>query len=472
MKWYRQAADQGLASAMTNVGILYYNAESVKRDLVEAYAWFARAAARGDERGKALAESTHKKLKGGDLNRAEQLARNWQPKPVKVSEPVQVALAESQPSAPPVAPAASAGSADRTIVPRPKITPARPEPPEAEGLQHTWTGVERIVAIGDVHGDYEQFFEALRSSGAIDTNGNWIGGRAHLVQTGDILDRGPDSRKVMDLLMHLEPQAKAAGGYVHVLLGNHEAMNLYGDLRHVAPGEISAFRDEHSEEVRRKLLPPSSPARPDPRWAAANPPGLAERRAALSLTGYYGKWLAGKNAVIKINNTLFVHAGISPKYAGRGIGEINTQIRDELRDLSKLYGGIVLDEQGPLWYRGMASADEKELASHVDTVLQNFGVERVVVGHTYANAAITPRWGGKVVMIDIGLPRAYDNLGKMGALIIEGGKAYALHRGRKLELPAGDDRPLLEYLKQAAAADPSPSPLAGRIAELEKRVGR
>jgi hypothetical protein len=73
-------------------------------------------------------------------------------------------------------------------------------------------------------------------------------------------------------------------------------------------------------------------------------------------------------------------------------------------------------------------------------------------------------------MIDIGLPRVYDNIGKMGTLILEGDRAYALHRGKKLELPAADGRPVLEYLKQAAAADPSPSPLAARIAAMEKRL--
>jgi TPR repeat protein len=494
MKWYRQAADQGLASAMTNVGILYYNAQGVKRDLLEAYAWFARAGERGDERGRVLAQNTLKKLRGGDVQRAQELARNWQPKPaVKVDEAAQLALAESNSSAPPVMRASTgapqppvaepakpaATSADRGAVPAapPPPQPQTPKPPappaeasETGAIQHTWNGVARIVAVGDVHGDYEQLFEALRSSGLIDTGGNWTGGRAHLVQTGDILDRGPDSRKVMELLMHLEPQAEAAGGKVHVLLGNHEAMNLYGDMRYVSPGEIAAFRDEHPEEAARKVLPASARAHPDANWQAQNPPGMEERREALSPKGYYGQWLAGKNAVIKIDDTLFVHAGISPKYAGYTIAQINSEIRNELHDLQKLHGGMVLDEEGPLWYRGMTSESE-DAAAHIDEVLRHFGVKRIVVGHSYSGAAITPRFGGKVIMIDIGLPRVYDNIGKMGTLIIEDGRPYALHRGKKLALPEQDGRPMLDYLKQAAAADPSPSPLASRISELERKLG-
>src|SRR5699024_6147630 len=105
---------------------------------------------------------------------------------------------------------------------------------------------------------------------------------------------------------------------------------------------------------------------------------------------------------IKINDTLFVHAGISPKYASYSIGQINSEIRDELQHLEKLHGGMVLDEQGPLWYRGLTSGDE-DAGAHLDSVLKNFGVKRLVVGHSYAHAAITPRYDGKLVMIDIGL---------------------------------------------------------------------
>ena len=81
----------------------------------------------------------------------------------------------------------------------------------------------------------------LASAGLIDGNGNWTGGKTHLVQTGDVVDRGPDSRAVMDLLMKLEKQAAAAGGAVHALIGNHEAMDVYGDLRYVSPGEFASY---------------------------------------------------------------------------------------------------------------------------------------------------------------------------------------------------------------------------------------
>ena len=109
--------------------------------------------------------------------------------------------------------------------------------PANRAPEDVWTGIDRVVAIGDVHGDCDQLVALLRSAGLIDAQEKWCGGKTHLVQTGDLLDRGPDSRRAMDLLMRLEGEAISAGGELHLLIGNHEAMNLYGDLRYVSAGE-------------------------------------------------------------------------------------------------------------------------------------------------------------------------------------------------------------------------------------------
>ena len=92
--------------------------------------------------------------------------------------------------------------------------------------------------------------EALTAAEIVDGELAWSGADAHLVIVGDILDRGPDSRAAMDLLMKLETEAEAAGGRVHVLIGNHEAMNLVGDLRYVAAAEYAAFAEEEQAEER------------------------------------------------------------------------------------------------------------------------------------------------------------------------------------------------------------------------------
>ncbi|HEY6552872.1 MAG TPA: metallophosphoesterase, partial [Vicinamibacteria bacterium] len=120
---------------------------------------------------------------------------------------------------------------------------------QAAAAEDSWTKVDRVVAVGDIHGDYDQFVTVLRDAGLVDGQLAWSGGRAHLVQTGDRIDRGPDSRKVMDLLMRLEKEAKKASGAVHSLLGNHEAMNVLGDFRYVTPEEFAAFETPNSQRL-------------------------------------------------------------------------------------------------------------------------------------------------------------------------------------------------------------------------------
>jgi hypothetical protein len=319
--------------------------------------------------------------------------------------------------------------------------------------EDVWTGVERIVAVGDVHGDYEHFVAVLRFAGIIDDQGNWSGGKTHLVQTGDILDRGPEPRKAMDLLMKLERQANEAGGHVHALIGNHETLNIYGDLQYVSPSDYASFRVEGSQET--------EPGRPQ---------GYAERQRQFGPDGKYGKWIRSHNAVIRINDTVFLHGGIGPKYASYSIRQINERVREELGDFSKLQGGMVIDQEGPVWYRGMARGDERALESLVAMVLKNFQAERIVIGHTFADGAVTPRFGGKILMIDVGLARLYDTFIRQSCLVIEKGMPYALHRGTRLELPSDDGNDMLRYLRAAAMLDPQPSSLEKRIALLQSRL--
>jgi TPR repeat protein len=477
LKWYRQAADAGYAGALTNIGILYYNAQGVKRDLVQSYAWFARAEKAGDPRAAELVKVAASKMKPNEVKKAQSIVDEWQPS--KKQQADQVASAglfrpqtAASGAAAPAAPAAfsATGEASRQTA----AVAGKPVAAPVAAVPNTWTGVDRIVAVGDAHGDYEQFVLALESAGLIDGSANWTGGKTHLVQTGDVVDRGPDSRKIMDLLMRLEDQAKAVGGAVHCLIGNHEAMDIYGDLRFVSPGEYSAFAGASTGSADREIgygqnraaLTAAASPEPGGRSAFENPPGFEQHRAAFATEGAYGKWIRSHNAAIKIDRTLFVHAGLGPKYASWSLDRIDHQVRQELNDFTRLHGGIVTDEEGPLWYKGLAKGDEQKLAPLVDGLLENFGVDRIVVGHSYADAAITPRFGGKVVLIDIGLSRIYDNVGKLGALVIENGKAWALHRGQKLELPKDEGADMLRYLKEAAALDPQPSPLRDRIARL------
>lgn len=352
--------------------------------------------------------------------------------------------------------------------------------------QDRYTGVERIVAIGDVHGDWNQFTGALRSAGLIDKKNKWIGGKTHFVQTGDVPDRGPETRKILDLLMDLQKQAAKAGGKVHCLIGNHDAMNVYGDLRYVTNEEYASFRSSDAEALLEAAFEQELPllqkaaldkgqtvsdAELKSEWMKTHPQGWVEHRFAFGPKGKYGKWIRENDAMVIVNGYLFVHAGISPKYASRKHTELNETIRGELADFSRLEGGVAMDALGPLWYRGLARDPEAGLAAHVDAVLQFHGVEAIVIGHTVTAGAILPRFGGKVLMIDVGLSKVYG--GPQAALVIEGNQRFAIHRGTRLGLPSKPED-LLAYLKKAAALDPQPSPLekllAGGAVEATKDV--
>jgi len=326
--------------------------------------------------------------------------------------------------------------------------------PLASAAEDAWTGMDRVVAVGDLHGDYEQTIAVLRSAGLIDDNLNWAGGQTCLVQNGDVVDRGPAPRKIMDLLMKLESQAKEQGGYVHCLIGNHEAMNLQGDFRYVSPEAFAEF---------------SKPDKPSPS-DLGHPPGYTEYKRQLSPDGTYGRWIRKHNVAIRIGDTIFVHGGIGPKFVKYSLRELNDRAREELSHLPARQDGVLWDPEGPLWYRGMARGNEEILRPVVLAVLNGSHAARIVIGHTFTDGAVTPNFGGKIIMIDIGLARLYDQFTRLACLVIEHGKPYALHRGTRLELPADDGPDLLRYLKEAARLDPQPSALLARIQTLEKRL--
>ncbi len=113
-----------------------------------------------------------------------------------------------------------------------------------------YSGVSRVVVFADVHGAYEDLTGILRQAGIIDAQGDWSGGDSYLVSLGDILDRGPRSREVLDLLMSLQAGAGETGGKVLLALGNHEIMNLTGDWRYVSEQEIAEFANDETVEQR------------------------------------------------------------------------------------------------------------------------------------------------------------------------------------------------------------------------------
>jgi hypothetical protein len=343
---------------------------------------------------------------------------------------------------------------------------------------------QRIVAIGDIHGSFSGLVGILQTAGLINENLDWVGGDALLAQTGDMLDRGSDVKKVMDLLMRLEIQAKQAGGRVQVMLGNHEVMNLLNQFPpdYVTPEICSTFSDASSVATRdsayeswsewRKRFPALEAVTKE-QWMERHPLGFFEYQKAIGPDGKYGKWLRGLPLVARIQDTIFMHAGISAGYADLSVKELNKRLTNEVKTIDQLRRRLLdqrlilsffslgeineaiglraqqlnadpdagnleerqllfttwkeiegmqwlAAEDGPLWYRGYSRLPDPELQELFDVLKKSYKVDRFVVGHTpIRSATIKSRLDGRFFLIDTGMLVSHYN-GRASALLIEG----------------------------------------------------
>lgn len=347
-------------------------------------------------------------------------------------------------------------------------------PGRAPATEWQFDGVSRIVAISDVHGAFDAMVDAFKAADIVDADLAWSGGDSHLVIVGDILDRGPDSRSAMDLLMRLEAEAEADGGRVHVLIGNHEAMNLVGDLRYVSAGEYAAFAGEEKAEERERWFgvfgqkrspPDQTPEGVATVFSQKFPNGFFAHRRAFGADGKYGDWLLDKPAVVVINRTAFVHGGLSPMIGEIGLDGVNVRLVGEMElyvqqlevayqanallptdnfhdhpalvarfappldasmDLLRSLDAIKeLNEsdlhslEGPLWYRGNVVCSELIEYDKLSATLDAIGADRVVVGHTPTpGRTVVERMNGKLIEIDTGMLSNYYG-GSANALIID-----------------------------------------------------
>lgn len=260
-------------------------------------------------------------------------------------------------TAPVPAPAAQAGC---TLAPEPTKLALAPK---------------RIVAIGDLHGDLAAARAALRAGGAIDDHDRWIGGDLVVVQTGDVLDRGDGESAIFELLDRLAGEARAAGGAVVELDGNHELMNAARDYRYVTPGGRRDFG--------------------------------GDRQRALDPGGTWAKRLARFNVVAIVGDTVFSHAGVLPDWAPR-LDTVNLTTRCWLDGQAGGPGeppAALTSDDSPVWTRayGMADVD----CAQLDEALARLGAKRMVVGHTPQESGINGVCDGKLWRIDVGMSTAY-----------------------------------------------------------------
>jgi len=341
-----------------------------------------------------------------------------------------------------------------------------------------WTGVERVVAIGDLHGDYNQYINVMRSAGLIGKSGKWTGGATHLVQTGDITDRGDDSRKIIDHLVKLARQAKKKGGYIHMLIGNHEAMNVTGDLRYVTAGEFKAFASRNAARLQnmqwqRQLewMQANDLAFAEinleeyrKEWQQRVPLGWVEHRQAWSFRGDYGQWVEGNPVAIQVNDTIFLHGGISEKYCQFSLQSLTEQVIAAMQSYDPSVTSIVDDPWGPLWYRGLAQEDETDVFSQtLDNILDRYGAKRIVVGHSPTGGVVWPRFDQRVVLNDTGIAAYYGS--HKGVLELTDNGATAIYGDQRIPLPENNDG-RADYLRSVIEADSNNGLLTQRLAKM------
>lgn len=322
-----------------------------------------------------------------------------------------------------------------------------------------WEGIDRIVAIGDVHGSYDKFIILLKGTGLVDENLSWTGGETHLVLVGDLVDRGENDRGVVELVMRLQDEASAAGGQVHALLGNHDVMVLIRDLRYVHKKSYEGFavdEDPADRETAWESFQSAysrrgiSGAKLRAAFDATFPPGFFAHLKLFDLESTFGAWSLSRPVVIKINGIVFVHGGLTEEIASVGMDEINRRIKESLIDFiecsktleplvkgpatfddivkvayeieNRVYQGrksrqheraakeliksldsMLFAPDGPLWYRGNSLEPERVERPQIEFVLDHLKAERLVVGHTpTGEGQITSRFNNRMFRVDVG----------------------------------------------------------------------
>ncbi len=338
----------------------------------------------------------------------------------------------------------------------------------------------RVVAIADIHGDFDDLVTILQRAGLIDANRRWTARNTTLVQTGDMVDRGPKSRAVLDLMMQLQKDAPRQNSRVVVVLGNHEVMDMYGDLRYVVPADYASYADDKSERRRKTAfeafagLNESTGSANEEQWMKDHPAGFIEHREAFGPEGKYGKWLRSLPAVAKVNDSIFLHGGLKGDFAAFKLEQINEVVSNEIKafdayqkymveqkialpfftlkeltdaataalketkesdaDRKKFLEGFLkygswmtVNTDGPLWFRGYAEWSDEQGVPQLAQLTKAFAVSRFVVGHTPQPGHITPRFNGQVYLIDTGMLASYFPGGQASALEIQDQKVSAIY---------------------------------------------
>jgi hypothetical protein len=262
-----------------------------------------------------------------------------------------------------------------------------------------YDNVNKLFVVSDIEGSFGAFRKLLQANKIIDADYNWTFGNGHLVLTGDFVDRGDLVTEVLWLIYHLEEKAKAARGYVHFILGNHEIMNMSGDLRYL-----------NKKYVDNAML-------------------LNEQFVLLyGENSELGRWFRTKNITEKVGDILFVHGGISDMVNQMQVTVpvINELVRPYYADSTYRYPDPRLDtlfsDWGPFWYRGYYAGTRIATIKQLDSTLTKFGVKHIATGHTVIADTVSMLFDGKLFNTDV-----HHAKGISEGLLVDGGAFYRVN---------------------------------------------
>lgn len=267
--------------------------------------------------------------------------------------------------------------------------------------------VKKIFIVSDIEGNFRALRKLLQTNGVMDEQFNWTFGNGHLVLTGDFFDRGSQVTEVLWLIYSLEAKAQAAGGYVHFVLGNHEIMNMSGDVRYVHPKYM-----ENAVLMGEDYM------------------GLFSEHTEL------GRWLRTKNVVERVGDILFVHGGISAQLNSIDLAasKINKLSRPFYPDSSYKYNdpkvALLFSDDGPFWYRGYYTGKTLATQAQVDSTLDIYKVKFIATGHTVVADTVSVLFNKKVYNTDVHHARGHSE-----ALLFEDGNFYRVNAfGEKFQI--------------------------------------
>jgi len=328
----------------------------------------------------------------------------------------------------------------------------------------------RVVAIGDLHGDMEQGIRALRLAGAVSPDAtkpedcHWVAGDMHLVQLGDILDRGDDEISLLLLLRKLEEEAEAAGGAIHFINGNHEVLNVAGDFRYVTEGAMRESEEFHGRLVESfggtmallgvpcDMVSVCSTAK----WSGEESgPEYQRYRCRVELFapgGPIALQFAQHHAVLVINDTLFTHGGVSTTHTEIGLDNLNRSVSAWMRG-----GGLPAELEDALfhatgsgdslvWNRTWGKTTEYmrnyqkrvsrgEMTKILEATSLEVGreVKRLVIGHTVQPRGANVEFDGRAWRMDVGASRGVKGAAPEVLEIVPG------EEPRIIKFPPGQD---------------------------------